>query len=100
MVYSQAHNGFQCYKYGKSLCNVSHFISATKIEAAVIDALSQVTITGDFIESITKPTARVEDYTKDIEKLQNMLSRAKRAYVEGIDTLDEYKANKERISRE
>ena len=29
-----------------------------------------------------------------------MLSRAKRAYVEGIDTLDEYKANKERISRE
>lgn len=100
MVYSQAHNGFQCYKYGKSLCNVSHFISATKIEAAVIDALSQVTITGDFIESITKPAARVEDYTKDIEKLRNMLSRAKRAYVEGIDTLDEYKANKERISRE
>lgn len=101
MVYSRANNGFQCYKYGKSLCSVSHFISAPKIEAAIIDALSHVTITDDFIQSITKPASSpAHDYANDIERLEKMLDRAKLAYVEGIDTMEEYAANKDRILTE
>lgn len=101
LIYSKAHNGFQCYKYGKSLCSVSHYVSASKIEVAVIEALSEVTVTDTFIKAITKPTAKDSiDYTKDIERLENMLVRAKKAYVEGIDSIEEYAVNKERISKE
>lgn len=101
MVYQRANNGFQCYKYGKSLCSVSHFISAPKIEAAVIEALNHVTVTDDFIQSITKPAANQSyDYAKDIERLKKMLDRAKLAYVEGIDTMEEYAENKRRITTE
>ncbi len=101
MVYQRANNGFQCYKYGKSLCNTSHFISVPKIEAAVIDALSHVTIDDAFIQSITKPVeSKRHDYIKDIDRLEKMLDRAKLAFVEGIDTVDEYAANKKRILSE
>ena len=101
MVYQRANNGFQCYKYGKSLCTVSHYISAPKIEAAVIDALSRVTVTEDFIQSITRPASNnAPDYSKDVERLERMLDRAKLAYVEGIDTMEEYAANKNRILAE
>ena len=101
MVYQRANNGFQCYKYGKSLCNVSHFISAPKIENAIIDAISHVTITDDFIRSITRPvTSKNSNYKKDIKRLEKMLDRAKLAYVEGIDTVEEYAENKKRIISE
>lgn len=101
MVYQRANNGFQCYKYGKSLCDVSHFISVTKIEAAVIESLNHVTITDDFIQSITKPIdGKNHDYTKNITRLKKMMDRAKLAYVEGIDTVEEYAENKKRISAE
>lgn len=101
MVYSNANNGFQCYKYGKALCDVSHFVSAPKIEAAIIQSLENLTITKQFIESITQPPAvKNETYKKDIDRLEKMLQRAKAAYVEGIDSLDEYAANKKRITAE
>lgn len=101
LVFQKANNGFQCYKYGKTLCNVSHFINVNKIEAAVFEALDQVSITEDFIKSVTKNKRPASvDYSKDIEKLENMLERAKAAYVAGIDTLDEYGENKARLTKE
>lgn len=101
LVFQSANNGFQCYKYGKTLCNVSHFVSANKMETAVFEALDQVTITDEFIKSITKDTSPASmDFSKDIEKLEHMLERAKAAYVAGIDTLEEYGENKARLTRE
>ena len=101
LVFQSANNGFQCYKYGKTLCNVSHFVSANKMEAAVFEALNQVTITDEFIKSVTKEKRPASvDYSKDIEKLEHMLERAKAAYVAGIDTLEEYGENKARLTRE
>ena len=101
LVFQSANNGFQCYKYGKTLCNMSHYVSASKIEAAVFEALDQVTITDEFIKSITKYKGPASvDFSKDIEKLEHMLERAKAAYVAGIDTLEEYGENKARLTRE
>lgn len=102
MVYQSANNGFQCYKYAKTLCKVSHYISASKIEAAVIDALENISITDDYIKDITisKNPASAVDYTKKIERLEYMLERAKAAYVAGIDTLEEYGENKTRLTNE
>ena len=99
MVYSLANKGFQCYKYGKSLCDVSHFISASKIEESVIQAIKNVTVNDKFIKSVTKPPKKA-DHKKDIRRLEGMLQRAKIAYMEEIDTLEEYAANKERIEKE
>lgn len=101
LVYSAAHGGFQCYKYAKTLCDVSHYVSARKIEAAVIEALERVTITDDFIKSNTKPTnSKAAQYEAYIKKLEDMLGRARRAYIEGLDTIEEYGANKSRIEKE
>ncbi len=101
LVFQKANNGFQCYKYGKTLCKVSHFVNVNKMEAAVFEALEQVTITDEFIKSITKDTRPASvDFSKDIEKLEHMLERAKAAYVAGIDTLEEYGENKARLTGE
>lgn len=103
LTYSPANNGFQCYKYAKGICKDSHYISAPKLEAAVIDAISQVTVTEQFIrdntpaESFNEPAA---DYTAMLSRLERMLERAKLAYVEGIDTIEEYSANKNKIMAE
>ena len=102
LVYSQANAGFQCHKYARGNCKVSHYISARKLEQYVISSIEQVTITESFIQDITrvKKVDNVIDYGPQINKLENMLERAKRAYTEGIDTLEEYANNKKRISAE
>lgn len=102
LSYSPANNGFQCWKYTKGFCNVSHYISAPKLEAAIIEALEQVVVTDEFIKENTRPAepAILFDYSDQLKQLENMFERAKQAYVRGIDTLDEYSANKSRIQAE
>lgn len=101
MVYSKKHNGFQCYKYGKGLCTVSHYVSAPKIEAAVIEALGQITIAGEYVQTSSGALRKkAHNYAREIDKLEKMLERARTAYVEGIDTVDEYADNKRRITAE
>ena len=101
LVFSPSSDGWQCYKYAKGVCNTSHFVKSAKVEAAVIEAISHVTITGDFIkENARVPEDDLIDYRSDIAKLQRVLSRAKAAYAAGIDTLEEYGANKKKIEKE
>ncbi len=102
LTYSSANNGFQCYKYAHGQCNESHYISAKKIEQAVIDGISQVTIDNEFIKDNAKPVLQenYRDYSNDIERLEKMLQRAKNTYLAGIDTIEEYGENKERINKE
>ncbi|MBE6949694.1 MAG: recombinase family protein [Ruminococcaceae bacterium] len=102
LTYAAAHNGFQCYKYSKGTCKVSHYVSARKLEAAVLSAVEQVTVTESFVKDITRmqPVNNVIDYSPQLSRLETMLERAKRAYTEGIDTLEEYSANKKRIVAE
>lgn len=102
LVYSGANAGFQCHKYAHGFCKVSHFISGKKLETAVIAAIEQVTVTEDFVRDNTRlrPASDVADYAPMISRLESMLERARRAYTEGIDTLDEYSANKKRIVAE
>lgn len=101
LVYQAANNGFQCYKYAKTTCDVSHYVSAKKIETAIFDALDQLIITEEFIKKNTKiKTPASDDHSKEIERLEHMLERAKAAYVAGIDTLEEYGENKARLTKE
>lgn len=102
LVYSNAHGGFQCHKYAHGFCAVSHYVSAKKLEEAVISAIEQVTVTADFVRDHTRvpEDPQTVDYGPMIARLEKMLERAKLAYTEGIDTIEEYSDNKKRIVRE
>ncbi|MDE7157302.1 MAG: recombinase family protein [Lachnospiraceae bacterium] len=95
---------FQCYQYRKGKCTVSHQISAMKLEKAVLDGLHEILASG--ILSYKK-IRKNEAADTDLIRINNLLTkldakekRMKAAYLDGIDTLEEYKANKTMITGE
>ncbi len=102
LTYQRSTNTFQCYKYAKGQCRHSHSISARKLEEAFIIGIEQVTIDDEFIRA-NKVVTKTSDTTlmeKQIKRLEGLFERAKIAYLEGIDTIDEYKVNKTKIAKE
>lgn len=99
------HYSFQCYGYNKGLCPVSHSISAGKMEAAVLAAISEVLQCGSVQYSIRahqRPKAETCSslIKKQLERLDWKEQRLREAYMEGVDTLEEYKAGKHRLEQE
>lgn len=92
--------GFQCYAYVKGRCNVSHFVKHEKIEKAVINALTELYWSGNFDYDILTIDNNDEKLIiqDNLKKLDARMKRIKDAYVNGIDTIDEYKSNKEKIT--
>ena len=96
---------FQCYGYLKAKCSVSHQISANLIVPAVLAAL-QTAIGEPPEEYIPRQPIKQEGETPlkllrlQLEKIQQKEQRAKDAYLCGIDTLNEYKGNKQRFALE
>lgn len=96
---------FQCYKYRKGKCNVSHYISVIKLENAVLEGLKDILNSGNI--AYERKTTLKPETNKEITLLNNALSkldtreaRIKAAYMDGIDSLEEYKSNKKMISNE
>lgn len=97
--------GFQCWKYGKGQCRESHYISVRQMETLVIGYLKQMTLSDDI--SYSAITAAVSDNERHISELKRQLQRIdarerriKAAYQSGVDSLDEYRANKASINDE
>ena len=89
----------QCHNYAKGKCAVSHGIMAYKANAAVISAIENAIKTGDFTVSPPKqPVGLAIDYERMLKNENIKLERIKAAYQNGIDTLEEYKVNKKRIT--
>ena len=91
-------NFYQCNGYVKGKCLKSQLVKIDKIETAILEQIKN-----DFINGIninTKIALRSknanEKYTllSEIEKLKEKENRCKEAYINGIDTLEEYKENK------
>ncbi len=100
---SATKNGFQCIGYSKNRCSVSHYVSKPKIEAAVIEALLELKSSSE----INYTVCTKNDYTSEIALLEKRLSvlatkerRIKEAYLNEIDSLEEYKVNKLHLSKE
>jgi hypothetical protein len=93
--------GIQCHSFAKGACKVSHYISLAKINKAVLEALESSIEHMDF--NITPKSINVSSSVPDIDKLitneMKKLERVKSAYENGIDTLEEYKANKTKIQQ-
>ena len=105
LTFQRANNGFQCISYGKGKCPESHFVRANLIEQAIINTLEERIHAGsiEYIEEKAAPTQYSNDYEilkESYSKLENKEKRIKAAYQDGIDTLEEYKQNKELLQKE
>lgn len=95
---SSTGKSLQCYKYAHGSCSVSHNISLNKINDALLYTLKEDIHNTNLNITETENNIIVSvDYDKKIKREEEKLIRIKEAYQSGIDTLEEYKANKERI---
>lgn len=94
---------FKCWKYNKGQCDHGNYIPLKKAEAYVIDGLKHLLLSDSLsYEKIPTKTLDVDHDAlqarlRDIEKKQE---RIKIAYMDGIDSLDEYKTNKELLENQ
>ena len=76
------------------------------IGPAVLNALKDALNNGSVSYSLRQrqtnhaPDAEIKNIEKKLSRLDSKELRAKEAYIDGIDTIEEYRANKERISQE
>lgn len=92
----------QCHRYARGQCKTSHSLSVAKAEKAVIQALEEAVNELQFnvVPTSAEHKSNIIDYQSLIEQEKRKLQRCKESYISGIDTIDEYKANKEKINKE
>ncbi|MBQ8393807.1 MAG: recombinase family protein [Clostridia bacterium] len=92
----------QCCNYSRGSCHTSHGITIPRIEAAFIEGLKQAVGAKQFTLVPTKPKNTdhsLIDFDKLITVEERRLARAKEAYLAEIDTIEQYKQNKEEITK-
>lgn len=97
---------YQCGNYNKGKCLHSHFIKAAALEDAVYKSLERVLQNSDELHYELKKSSNEPD-TNDRDIILNQLSklndkeaRIKQAFRDGIDTIEEYKENKQLLANE
>ncbi|WP_304941778.1 recombinase family protein [Vallitalea guaymasensis] len=97
---------FRCSKYFEGSCNTPNYISGRKIENYVLKKLEKDLDNFRDI-NISKKDSSTSFKSEDITLLQQQLKRiskkyelANKSYLEEIDTLKEYEANKRNIDNE
>lgn len=96
---------FQCWKYLKGMHQNSNSISVLKAEKAVLESLWKILDTGELkYEHIPRQggadSGEARLIKDALDRIQIKMKRIRDAYENGIDTLEEYKANKLRLSAE
>lgn len=95
---------FQCWAYGKAQCNESHYISTTVLERYIIQGLEQFLYADRIDYAIVYKTVSNDKNLRELNHILSRLSekekRIKDAYVNGIDSMDEYRENKLLIKSE
>lgn len=93
----------QCIQYAKGVCKTSHFIKMDLLEMLLYSEIRSNLERGDFVlaRSDTKtPVSDTTAITLQLARAELKLDRIREAYESGIDTLQEYKANKDRVMAE
>lgn len=102
LTMSVKHQSLQCSKYARGTCTVSHSIMLKKINALIIQKLKSDLSTGNFqinIKTQQEPNKNEIPIAAIIEKEYKKLDRVREAYEAGVDTLEEYKTNKNKIQQ-
>lgn len=102
---TRVYSHFRCYGYTKGKCMANNSISSIKLEPAVLESIKTVLDSGKItyrkIESKTDDTVDLKTILEDqIKKIDVKLQRIKEAYMNGIDTMEEYKENKQAVQEE
>ena len=97
---------FSCWKYAKGYHKESCSVTVAKVERTILQSLEEVICTGEITyEYIPKQSPKEEDMQtalleEQLKKVEMKESRVRAAYENGIDTLEEYKANRLRLQEE
>lgn len=95
---------FQCWRYAKGLCKDTHFVTEKVAISSIISGFEAVLESGHFynINVIRKSNnqSEQEQLKKQLRKLETRMKKIKEAYMDGIDTLEEYKQNKLLLQKE
>ena len=95
---------FQCTGYVKGRCRDSHYIRQDQLLPAILDQVKR-----DFTDKLdikVVSSTNTPEYTQidliqaQIDKIKHKRARIKDAYVNEVDTLEEYKENKKKLDRE
>lgn len=107
LAYSGTKNsrGFQCWKYTKGFCSESHYIGIRPIEKMVIEYLESILHSPAIVYTVISSASadadsKLADLEKQLQKVENKEKRIKAAYLNEIDSLEEYKANKAALLKE
>lgn len=97
---------YQCGNYNKGKCSHSHYIKTAALEQAIYEAFERV-LDGSMDLHYELKKSPNDGNTTDRDMILNQMSklcdkevRIKQAYRDGIDTIDEYKENKQIIDNE
>lgn len=100
-------DGYQCCRYKAGSCDTSNYISVKNIEGHVINILTNTLNSVNDTWSLSGLNIEYEDTSNEVELYEIQLNRlyrklelAKKAYLNEIDTLDEYKSNKKSIQKD
>lgn len=103
LVMSSTGKYLQCHNYSRGTCSVSHSINVDKINKAVLDKICNDLSDPNFAAYIAQAQKKPASATDSpipalIQKEERKLDRIREAFEAGIDTLDEYRKNKQRIT--
>ena len=95
---------FQCTAYNHASCNESHLTNENALKPAILDALKKVLDSGtvNYVVHSTNKEEKTESelINRKLNRIAMKEERIKEAYRDGIDTIEEYKANKGILNKE
>jgi DNA invertase Pin-like site-specific DNA recombinase len=102
----KAYPYFVCYQYAKGIHRVGGNISVRRCEDALVESLQSMIESG--AEAINfhpnpkkiEPSPLLGQYQTALSKVEQKEIRIRDAYIDGIDTKEEYRANKQRLTEE
>ena len=100
LVMSSTGKYIQCNNYSRGKCKVSHCISLDKINGIVLDQLRADLNDPQFLAHMKKaaPAPAGSPIPALIAKEEKKLDRIRQAFEAGVDTLEEYRENKKRVT--
>ena len=97
----KCNKSFQCTGYTHGKCNISHSITVKAVEDAILEQLrndyKNKPINIEISSNSFNNNSEISILSNQLESIEQKEKRIKLAYENGIDTLEEYKENKERL---